>query len=69
MSDNTQTNNDATEAPVRSAASDFIWQRNARKRASTRTFEVQTDAKGRAILSFYVYQAPRPEPVVEEETA
>lgn len=43
-----------------------IWVRQARKRAETRTFTVPVDRKGRAILSFWVTQSPRPQPVVED---
>lgn len=41
-----------------------IWVRQARRRADTRTFVVPVDAKGRAILSFWVSQSPRP--VIED---
>ena len=44
-----------------------MWVRTARKRAEARTFTVPVDAKGRAILSFWVSQAERPE-VAEEVT-
>lgn len=43
------------------------WVRQAQKRASTRTFTVPTDSRGRAILSFWVSQAQRPEPAELEE--
>ena len=47
-----------------------IWVRQARKRAESRTFTVPVDSKGRAILSFWITQAERPEPApVEFEDA
>lgn len=67
MTDNVNPETTDTTPSARTAALDFVWQRNARKRASNRTFVVPTDAKGRPILSFYVSQAPRPE--VEDETS
>ncbi len=42
-----------------------VWVRAAQKRASTRTFVVPVDARGRAVLSFWVSQTPRP--VTEED--
>lgn len=41
-----------------------IWVRQARKRAESRTFTVPVDRSGRAVLSFWVSQSPRP--VVED---
>lgn len=38
-----------------------MWVRAARKRAESRTFVVPVDSKGRAKLSFWLSQAPRPE--------
>lgn len=38
-----------------------MWVKQARKRAESRTFTVPVDRKGRAILSFWLSQAPRPE--------
>lgn len=36
------------------------WVRQAQRRASTRTFVVPTDSRGRAILSFWLSRAERP---------
>lgn len=45
-----------------------MWVKQARKRAESRTFTVPVDRKGRAILSFWLSQAPRPE-VADEVSA
>lgn len=47
---------------------DVAWQRIARERATTRTFAVQYDERGRPMLSFWQYGSPSINNVPEEVT-